>query len=127
MGSDERITSAARVWLAEDGILHVSSLGVESTEDSVRELQAAKLDLVGKARVPMLFHGENWPRGTPRSWGKFVSIIESMSYAVAVVISPMSLKAMGAFPQLLDDLLIPFRVFESEEPALAFLRQHLND
>lgn len=53
MGGDERKTSTARVWLAEDGILHVSSLGVESTENSVSELQAAKLDLVGKARVPI--------------------------------------------------------------------------
>lgn len=127
VGANERTTSAARIWLDEEGILNVLSLGVASTEESVREFLAAKDDLVGSDAVPMLLHAKDWPKGSPRSWGLFISVLENLSYAVAVVASPTTLRGMGAFPKIFDDLLIPFRVFESEEPALVFLRQHLND
>ena len=127
MGPQERRTSAARLWVDQEGILHVVSLGVVSTEETFWEFQDAKRELIGKQRVAMLMHAEEWPKGTPGSWSLFVSALEGMCFAAAVIASPASLQAMGAFPKVFDDMLIPFRVFDSEEPALAFLRDHIKN
>ena len=127
MGPEERRTSAARVWFDDEGILNVVSLGVESTEQTGREFLAVKRELVGSRRVALLLDARDWPRGNPASWKQFISVLESICYAGAVIASPKSIKAMGVFPQVFDDLLIPFRVFETEEQARDFLRRHLED
>ena len=54
-------------------------------------------------------------------------MLEGICVAAAVIANARSAQAMGAFPQLVDSLLIPFRVFTEEEPALDFLRSHLAD
>jgi hypothetical protein len=41
------------------------------------------------------------------------------------LVNPTSERALGRFPDLIDDLVVPFRVFKDEDEALAFLRQHL--
>jgi hypothetical protein len=126
MASQEKRTSAARIWLDDEGILNVVSLGVESTEESVRDLLAAKRELLGDQRAALLFDAREWPGGSPSSWAQFISMLESNCLAGAVIANRLSTERMGVFPQVFDDLLMPFRVFDAEEPAREFLRQHLD-
>lgn len=126
MASPEIRTSAARIWLDDEGILNVLSLGLESSLESVQEFAAAKHELLGDERAALLFDAREWPGAKPAAWKQFVSMLETISSACAVVASPLSIKAMGAFPKAFDDFLVPFRVFEAEEPAREFLRQQLD-
>lgn len=77
-----------------------------------------KQELAGRRRVALLMHAQEWPGASPGAWQQFISLLEDLCFAAAVVASPLSEQGMGAFPQVFDDLLIPFRVFDSEEPAL---------
>ena len=126
MASNEKRTSAARIWLDDEGILNVVSVGVKSTEESGREFLAAKRELLGDQSAALLLDARDWPGGSPASWKQFISILESICFAGAVIASPSSIERMGVFPQVFDDLLMPFRVFDAEEPAREFLRQHLD-
>jgi hypothetical protein len=125
MAMDLRTTDNARIWLDDEGILHEVAIGVESTAHSVDRNFAIFRELTGGKRVPILFDSRDWPKGDPASWSHFIAIIESVCTAAAVVANANSVAAMGAFPKVVDELLIPFRVFDAEEPALAFLRSHL--
>lgn len=125
--SRERETTAARLWLDDEGIIRYVSIGTESTAATVAEGFAAIREVAGGKRVPILFDSRAWPKGDPGSWSRFIASLESVCVAAAVITNPRSEKAMGAFPQLVDNLLIPFRLFADEEQALDFLRSHLND
>lgn len=122
---DVRTTDNARIWLDDEGILHEVAIGIGSTAHSVDSNFAIFRELTGGKRVPILFDAREWPKGDPGSWSRFIATLESICIAAAVVANPDAVTAMGAFPKLVDDLLIPFRVFDAEEPALAFLRTHL--
>ena len=121
------LTSAARIWVDDEGILNVVSLGVRSTAESGQEFLAATRELLGDQRAALLLDAREWPGGTPSSWSQFISMLESMFLAGAVIANPLATERMGVFPQIFDGMLVPFRVFDAEEPARAFLRQHLDD
>ena len=53
-------------------------------------------------------------------------MLEDITYVVAVIASPSSTVRMGVFPDLFDNLLIPFRVFEEEQPARDFLHRYMD-
>jgi len=122
MGIEE--TASARIWRDEDGIVHYVSRGVASTAQSVDENMQHVRNISDGRRVPILFDARDWPRGDPSSWARFISIVESVCLAAAVLVNPTSEKALGRFPDLIDDLVVPFRVFKDEDEALAFLRGH---
>lgn len=122
---DERTSAAARIWIDAEGIVNYVSVGTESTAESVAEGLSIVREITGGRRVPILFDGRNWPKGDPASWNRFVTGIEGVCTAAAVVTTPATVQAMGAFPRLLDDLVIPFRLFDAEEPARRFLHKHL--
>ena len=96
-----------------------------STADSVGESLRIVNELTGGKRVPILFDSRDWPRGDPASWVRFISMIEAVCLAAGVVANPESVRAMGRFPDFLDDLVIPFKIFEDEEDALSFLRRQI--
>ena len=124
MSSEERTSATARIWIDDEGIVHYVSLGNKSTAESVSEGLGIVREITGRKRCPILFDGREWPKGDPASWSRFIAGIEAVCTAAAVVTTPATVQAMGAFPRLLDDLVIPFRLFDAEEPALAFLRRH---
>jgi hypothetical protein len=117
-------TAAARIWLDEDGIVRYVSRGVVSTAQSVDEGMQAVKKITGGRRVPILFDARNWPKGDPSSWVRFISMVETHCLAAAVLVNETSTKALGRFPEFIDDLVIPFRLFEEEDAALEFLRSH---
>ena len=123
---EERITSAARIWIDDDeGIVRYAAIGAMSTVESVMEGMTAVSEMTGGEPSPILFDARGWASGDPNSWVQFISMIESVCSAAGVVVDEESVSKMGSFPSLLDKLVIPFRIFRNEDEALAFVREHL--
>jgi hypothetical protein len=122
---EEKVTSAARIWIDDEGIVHYQAIGTPSTAQSVIEGISAVREMAGGTPTPILFDARGWHSSDPKSWVQFINMIESVCSAAGVVVDAESQKAMGSFPSLLDTLVIPFRNFSSEDEALTFLRQHL--
>ena len=121
---DETGDSNAEIWLDDEGIIHFRAMGIRSTAASVERNFRFAHKLAGGTPVPFLFHAENWPSGDAMSWRRFIDVIESVSSAVAVIMPEADRPKMGRFPELLDALVVPFRMFTEEDDAMAFLRVH---
>ena len=118
-------TAAACIWLDDEGIIHYVSRGVVSTTQSVDEGMQAVARLSGGQRVPILFDARSWPKGDPSSWVRFISLVGNVCLAAAVLVSEHSAKALGRFPDFIDDLVVPFRLFDDEAAAIEFLKGRL--
>ena len=121
MDRPERITQATRV--IDDGdVIRVIGIGAQHTPATVVETFAAVQELSGSDRMPILFDARDWGEIELPSWVQFVSNIERVCLAAAVLVEPDDLtQYVGIFPDVVDRLVIPFRVFEEEADALAFL------
>ena len=121
---DEAIhTTTARIWRDAQGILHIESLGVASTADTVRETFAAIGQILGAEKAPFFFDARNWPSGDADSWIEFIKGVTEYCTAGAILIDPANPPALGAFPEALSRLLVPFSVFADQDAATEFLRE----
>ena len=121
---DETGPGNADIWRDDEGIIHMRATGVRSTEDSVDYNLGLAYGLAGGEPAPILFHAERWPSGDAASWRRFIDMIESVCSAAAVLMPESDWAKMGRFPELLDAMVIPFRMFTTEDEAMAFLRNH---
>ena len=96
-----------------------------STPESVNEGLGIVRELTGGKRAPILFDARSWSGGDPASWVRFISTIENVCVAAAVIVSPPSASTLRSFPEYIDGLVVPFRVFEDENAALEFLHTYL--
>ena len=119
-------TTSMTVWI-DDGIVCFRSRGVPSTRETVIETLGVVGDLVGGAPKPVLFDARAWPSADPQSWSTFISKAEGLFSAAAVIVGSESLDQLGGFPDVIDRLLVPFKVFTDEAEALAFLRDATDD
>lgn len=126
MESIEKATTSALVSLV-DGIVTIASTGAPSTAETVTETLGAVLDITRGTRRPILFDARQWPSGEPASWVRFISTIETVCVAGAVLIGHEAASRLGDFPNLLDRLVIPFQVFADEPSAVAFLATFVDD
>lgn len=114
-------TTATTVWLGDDGIVRVRADREISTGASVNETLEAVRSLIGDSRHPVLFDATAWRGGDPGAWQVVAARLDTHFSAAAVLIDPDNPPALGAFPDMLDRLMIPFRVFDSASAAVSFL------
>ena len=117
-------TTTAFIWI-DDGIIFEQANGVPSTSESVNEVFAAMRATSGGVPRPLLFDARKWPGGDVRGWPTAVTNLASSLTAFAMLIDPGSPVGVGPFPDAINRLLIPFRVFTGEAEALAYLRGFL--
>ncbi len=122
--SDAIETIGSLVWMT-DGIVVTQAKGVPSTRGSVTELFDAVREVIDGTPRPLLFDARKWPRGDPEAWTTAISNFESTCTAIGMLIDPDSPAEVAGFPDVIDRLLIPFRIFTDEGEAVAFLRTHL--
>ena len=113
---------ATLVWL-EDEIVHVEAKGVASTRDSAKEMFDSVHGLLDGALKPVLFDARNWPSGDSGMWATVVTNLQATFTAVAMLVDPESPAEVGQYPQIIDRLLIPFRIFTDKTEALTFLKR----
>ena len=119
-------TTTARVWL-DGGILFMQSTGAESTYETVQGTLRAFEQLTEGERVPLLADARIWPGGDAEAWTHFIKLASEMFTAVATVIDPENAPEMGGYPDIVDRLIVPFRVFTEMHEAVAFLEQFRPD
>ena len=61
------VTTAAKIWLDESGILHVQASGVASTAETVDESFTAMEQLLAGRKARFFFDARKWPRGSAGS------------------------------------------------------------
>jgi hypothetical protein len=112
------------IWRDDEEIVHMVATGMRSTEQSVEHNLRSVAAMTGGKRVPILFHAEKWQSGDAASWRRLIELIESVCSSAAVLMPEADWSKLGRFPELLDSLVIPFRMFSDEAAATAFLRSH---
>ncbi|MBK5268827.1 MAG: hypothetical protein JJE47_15510 [Acidimicrobiia bacterium] len=118
-------TLATHVTLA-DGLFHIVSKGVVSTDESVSATIEAATRLAGGRRHPVLFDARIWPGGDPRGWLAVINQMRAVFSAGSMIVDPAMLESLSERFDPLGRLLIPFRVFTNEDEALAFLEPFKN-
>lgn len=118
-------TETAIVWLDETGIAHVESRGVASTAATVEATIAAVESLLKGRRAPLIFDARRWPSSDTGGWVRFISLIETVCLAGAVIIDPEQPADLGHYPDFVAKLLIPFTVVTEEAHAIAFLQPYV--
>jgi len=115
-------TTTSYVWV-DDGIIHIRPSGdVPSTAETVAETSGVIRELTNGVPMPVLDDVRNWPGANHGAWMTLVSNALSLFSAIAWVVDAESSPRLGAFPETIDRLMVPFRVFTDEAEALAFLR-----
>ena len=120
MAHDMIETGSAQVWI-DDGILYIRSTGVRSTPESVsRTLEVIK-GLTDGVPHPVFFDARSWPGGDSPAWVAIVEGLDAHFSAVAMLVDEDRRPDVGRYPESIDRLVLPFRLFGNREAALAFL------
>lgn len=122
---DGAIDTLATTVALSDGILHIRSKGVVSTDASVTETIAAAIRLSGGRRHPVLFDARIWPGGDPRGWMTVINEMRTAFCAGAMIVDPQAFEALSERFEAFGKLLIPFRVFRTEGEAIAFIEPYI--
>lgn len=121
-------TPFSRLSLCDDGILEAHPIQRDAPRDAA--LLSDTLDAVdalagGKPR-PVLWD----PAGTlplrPDGWQAIVDRVDGIVEALAIVVDLAEEPLLGAFPQIMNSLLIPVRVFDDEATARQWLLQFID-
>ena len=113
-------TTAASVYVDDQGLLHIVSNGTSSSGETVNETFAAPRTLTEQP-IPTLFDARKWPIGGSDFWVAFIDSLPSVVSDGAIIIDPGAPSALGGFPKAVNRLMVPFEVFTSEEEAVEFL------
>lgn len=120
VASDIIETGGSEVWL-EDDIVHVRSTGTRSTSESVsRTFDAIQL-LAGRTPRPVFFDARSWPGGETPAWITAIERLPKFFTAVAILFDEESRPEVGHYPETIDRLVIPFRMFTDRNDAFGFL------
>ena len=113
-------TTAASVYIDDQGLLHIVSNGTSSNKETLNETFAAARTLIEQP-IPTLFDARKWPMGGSDFWVAFIDALPSVVSAGAILIDPGASSALGGFPKAVNRLMVPFEVFTSDVEAVEFL------
>lgn len=74
-------------------------------------------------RLPGLWDARAVPEFSLNLWLVFVTRIEEVAAALAILVNTEAESAFGAFPAAMDSMLIPVRLFREEDKAIDWLGQ----
>ncbi|MDJ0663138.1 MAG: hypothetical protein QNJ75_01175 [Acidimicrobiia bacterium] len=77
-------------------------------------------------RFPGLWDARLVPEFPFSVWQVFVDRIDKVVSALAILVDSEADRAFGAFPKAIDSMLIPVRVFQDEDEAIAWLGQFVD-
>jgi len=106
----------------EDGIVIHRANNERRTRESVSELFGVMRGLFDGVPGPVLFDARKSPGTDADGWQAAITNLESTASKVAMLIDPEPSSEVGPYPDVIDRLLIPLKVFTDETEALAFLR-----
>ena len=120
-------TRTAKVWLGDDGIIRLVSLGVSSEGVTIARENWEAINQVSQGKIRPVFADIRNVKTVGAEERRFYARVETKDLfsAVAMLVdSPLS-RVIGSFFLGLNRLPIPIRLFTSEEHALEWLRGFL--
>jgi len=117
-------TIGSFVWL-EDGIVFTQAKGITSTYETIDQLFRVVRDLMGGRPGPLLHDNQNWAPRPANLWPTVVGEMQATCTAAVMLVSPESESEVGPFPEVIDRMVVPFKVMTDEAEALAFLQRFL--
>lgn len=116
-------TTAASVFVDDHGLLNVVANGIRSTAETAREMFAAARSLIDQP-TPTLFDFRLWPPARADFWATFIDLLPATVSAGSVLITHGGRAQLGAFPEAVNRLMVPFDVFTDEDEAKEFLLRY---
>lgn len=121
MTGDTVETALLEVRLGDDGVLRCKTLpDAQATEEGVTQTVAAIRQLTGGKKVPSMWDARGKGRASPGGQLRFIQEATGLFTAIGALVNEDT--PIGNLPDLMDRLLFPFRVFKSEDEAVAWLR-----
>ena len=121
MGSQSR--PGSRVLLRPDGIL--VSREIRTTEAHTTETAESDFETIsaiaGSERRPALWDVRGMARPGPGAWAVLIEQVSDFVFMLAILIDPDE-NNLGSFPSAINSLLIPVRIFTSEDEAIDWLK-----
>ena len=121
-------SAVTRYWLREDGIV----IGRDINTDIYRTAAVtnATLDVLaelsGPEKRPALWDPRAFDRIHAEGWLVLVERLPAMVTALAILVDDDVEPLLGTFPQHIDALFFPVRLFREEEQAIEWLRGFLD-
>ena len=121
-------TPFSRLTLCDDGILEAHPIQRDAPRDAalLSQTMDAVVEVAGGKARPVLWD----PAGTlplrPDGWQTIVDRVADVISALGIVIDEAEAPLLGAFPDSMNALLIPVRVFADEPEARDWLLQFVD-
>ena len=108
--------------LRDDGIVWAESQpGIEPTAALLDEAEEACRIVRGGKKRPALWSVRDLTKPRPEAWVNFIQNAPNNLTAIAVVGTTEQVAMLGAFPDRMNTMLLPFRLFDDDVPALEWL------
>jgi hypothetical protein len=118
-------TSSGKVWLEDDGVLHVIVEGTITLEDGLQLEDSIYKAILGEKRPVLVDIREIKGVGLEaRRATSYSKIFESVKAVAIFVKSPLS-RFLGNFIIKVNKLPAPTKLFSSEDEALIWLKSYL--
>ena len=118
-------TETTRFILTDDGIVVGRAVNqhVPRTAQNVSDALDQLEHLIGSEPRPGLWDPRAVDRFPPEAWRAMITRLDGSLVALAILIDERGADAFGAFPDAIDALMMPVRVFRDETEAMTWLRQ----
>lgn len=121
------VTRSARVWLGDDGVVHLRPLAnrEQDLEDAMENVAAVGRACAGEPK-PLIVHFEEAAPQTAECRAYYTSEAATRAVsAVAIVTNSMLGRIIGNLMIGMSAHGAPIRLFDGDKQALAWLRAHL--
>lgn len=121
-------TETTRFTLTDDGILVGRAINpgtVRTAENIADALESLERFLDGQRR-PGLWDPRTVRRFSAEAWLAMIGRLGKSLDALAILVDDRISGSIGAFPDAMDSMLMPVRVFQDETEAMDWLRQFLD-
>lgn len=112
--------------LADDGIvLAESQPDVQPTAKLLMEAEEACRRVRGDVKRPALWDIRQLAKPKPEAWVGFIQNAPNNLTAIAIVGNADQMNLLGAFPRLMNELLLPIGMFEESDAARRWLARYV--
>ena len=122
-------TAITEYTIRDDGIVVGRDINPDTprTARSVADSFDRLAEVLQGKRLPGLWDARSVPDFPLSVWQVFVDRIDKVVVALAILVDESGDRSMGKFPEVMDSMLIPVRLFSDEGASIEWLRQFVDE
>lgn len=115
--------------IRNDGIVVGREINLDTprTAQSVADSLNRLAEVLQGRRAPGIWDAKAFPDFPPSVWQAFVNRVDKVVVALAILADESGEAAMGRFPDVINSMLIPVRIFRDQDAAIEWLRQFVDN